>query len=221
MTTDADQAALVGRGNYFARPGFFDCDCNTGVMRNPAGRRVLALTDDFIVGLRDALDVECGPAAAAVLATCGRTYGEGFGRQLDTELSQFHGAPLKEFAMAMFTTCLVEALSRHGFGLARLDTSRHAEGLLVVEVANPIHARLVQEPTARPQDHFMAGFLAGVFSHLAGRPLDCLQTECQAAGAPASRFVIGLAERLSQVAEIASAGGAHDRVLASLAAVRA
>ena len=45
----------------------------------------------------------------------------------------------------------------------------------------------------------MAGFLGAVFSFYAGTELDCHQTECPTRGADASRFVVGLADRLRPV----------------------
>lgn len=209
------------RGNYFARPGFFDCDVATGVMKGPTGRRVIALTDDFLVGFSEALRDECGPAAEVVLRTCGRTYGEGFARELERGLSEHHARPLRELEMALFQACLAEAFSRYGLGLLRLDLAHHGEGTLAVEVRNTIFSRMTKERVAVPSDHLLAGMLAGVFSHFAGRPLECVQTEEQAAGAPASRFVLGLAERLAKVADNAKAGEGHDRVVAQLAKVRA
>lgn len=204
------------RGNYFAEREYLKTDVKRGVTRNRAGTRILTLTSDFLIGLRNALVFETGKAADAVMKTAGKKWGRGFAGRIDKELTAFYGRPVSEFPLALFEASLVMGFSHHGFGKLRLDVSLYDKGLIVAIVDNPIYFGLVESP-ATPADPLLAGIFAGVFSHFAGRDLDCAQTQCQACGASESRFVITLGSRLGQVEEWIKEGRSHAEILAALA----
>ncbi|MBX7103191.1 MAG: hypothetical protein K1X57_03870 [Gemmataceae bacterium] len=209
MTTPA-------RGNYYAERDYLKTDVKRGVTRNRAGTRILTLTSDFLIGLRNALVFECGKAADAVMKTAGRKWGTNFAARTDKELGAFYGRPVAEFPLALFEASMVMAFSHHGFGKLKLDVSMYDKGLLVAIVENPIYFGLVENP-AGPSDALLAGIFAGIFSHFAGRELDCAQTQCQACGLPDSRFVISLKSRLGGVEAWLKDGKSHAEILAALA----
>lgn len=201
-------------GNYFTQD-YLATDVKTGVTRNRGGTRMLALTDDFLLGLHTALTQECGPAADEVFRSCGRTFGAQLARKLSAELQQFYGKPLTEFPMAMFEACLKQAFGRHGWGDVAFDFTRHDKGVVVVDLKSAVFADLLPAQE-RPADPLMAGVLAGMFSSFAGRSLGCLQTQCSGRGDGVSRFVLTDAARIDGVAELAAAGKPHDEILAAL-----
>jgi predicted hydrocarbon binding protein len=211
-------AATTTRPNYFAEGDYLSTDVRTGVMRNRAGTRMLALTGDFLLGLKAALDEECGPTADLVLKTCGRTWGAAFAARIERELSAHLGGPLGDEPLARFEAALVAMFSHHGWGKVRLDVSRHAQGVLVVAVAEPVMAAVVGTAD-RPADPLLAGVLAGTLSHFAGETLDCAQTQCRACGAAESLFVITHPDRLKAVAD--RPGRTHAAVVAELLGTRA
>jgi hypothetical protein len=59
-----------------------------------------------------------------------------------------------------------------------------------------------------------------VFSQLAGRELDCVQTQCQNCGAPDSRFVISLEDRLALAEKWRDEGRSHAELVATIAQTR-
>jgi predicted hydrocarbon binding protein len=208
------------RGNFFAATSYLQTDVAKGTTRNRAGTRIVCLTADFLTGFRRAIEHECGPAAEAVFKTCGRKWGEASARRFDQELSEFYGKPVRDFPLALFTACLTELFSHHGWGRPALDLSRHAQGLLVIELQDPIGAALAGK-AERPADTLLAGLLAGFFGHFSGEDLDCVQTRCKACGDPASTFVVGLRPRLAPAAAWVEAGRPHEQILADLLEVRA
>lgn len=208
------------RGNFYAESTYLHTDPARGVTRNRAGTRIVALTADFLHGFRRAIMDECGPAAETVFRSIGRRWGALFARRFEKEMTEFYGKPLRGFMLALFQACLVELFSHHGWGRVSLDLSRHAQGLILVDLREPIFAGLVKD-SDRPVDVLMAGILAGFFSHLSGQELDCVQTACQACGAPSSKFVLGLTARLAPVASWVENGKSHDEIVRELAEVRA
>lgn len=200
-------------GNYYT-DDYLSTDVKRGVTLNRAGTRLLALTNDFLIGLRTALNQECGEAADTVLKSCGRNWGTQFARKFERELSEFYHQPLSDFPLMMFEACLIEAFSRHGWGSIAIDLSHQDKGLLLIELDNAVYADLLGKSEA-PVDTLMGGLLAGLFSYLSGQELDAVQSECKACGGKTSRFVLTLAARL---AGVNLAKKSHAEIVAALAA---
>ena len=205
----------ASRGNYFAEGDYLTTDVKTGVMRNRAGTRMIALTSDFLLGLVNALNNECGPAADLVFKSCGRSWGSRFAPRFEKEVSDYYGTPLRDAPSSMFLGTLAAAFNHHGWGNVVVDLHLYDRGLILVTVTNAVYAGLVKK-SDRPADPLLAGVLAGFFSHFAGQELDCIQTQCAALGANESRFVLGLESRLAPFADAAKQGQPHTRILADL-----
>jgi predicted hydrocarbon binding protein len=214
MSTEMKRA-----GNYYAGPDHVKTDVRRGVARNRAGTRILTLTSDFLVGLRNALVFECGQAADVVMMSAGRRWGKALAVRMGNELHAHYAVPLAELPLAVFQGCLVEAFNTHGLGKLAVDVGLYAKGILVCTVENPMYAGLVEAGNP-PADRLQAGILAGMFSQLAGRELGCVQTQCQCQGAPDSRFVLTLAERLTMVEVWRNEGKSHAEIVAALAQTR-
>lgn len=213
MTTDS---SLPLRGNYFGGNAYMTVDTETGVMRNRAGRRMIALTDDFLQGFHEALEIECGEAAPEVMWSCGRTFGLRFAEKLDRELADYYGMQIRDFSLAFFDLCFAEALSRHGWGKLRMDYSNVDIGVIVAEIENGVFHGVFGDADA-PIETLLSGLLAGMFSHFSGQELGSLQTDCESMGAAVSRFVITLRSRLDDVSDALPEGARHNDVLSALA----
>jgi predicted hydrocarbon binding protein len=208
---------LLSRGSYYAEGAWVRTDPARGVARSRQGTRMVSLTSDFLLGFRKAIEDECGPAAPLVFKSAGRKWGLLFAKRFEKEMSEFYGKPLREFPLAVFQACFVEMASHHGWGRLSLDLSLHGKGLILVRLDHAVMAELVDTSDA-PVDGLLAGILAGIFAHLSGEDLDCVQTACAARGDATSRFVVGLRERLAPVDEWIAQGATHDDVVARLAA---
>lgn len=186
-------------GNYFATATYLSQDLGTGTIRNRAGGRIAALSDDGVISLMNVLEKELGDRAPVVLKRLGQDWGRRAAEQFMAELSEYRNQPFADQALASFAADLTSAFAHHGWGSFSFDFSRYAAGIIVVEVATPFLGCAVV-PTGKPIEHLLAGFLAGMFGRFADVEIDGLQTECVANGSDQSRFVLSLAERLEKVA---------------------
>ncbi|MGF1583015.1 MAG: V4R domain-containing protein [Gemmataceae bacterium] len=208
------------RGNYFAETTYAKTNVRQGVTRTPGGTRLVALSPDFLLGLRRAVRDECGPAADTVFYTCGVRWGELFAKRMEGELSDHYKQSLSTFSVAMFEGCLSELFSHHGWGKLKLDLGRHGEGLIQAKVKHCMMAELVGDSDV-PTDSLLAGILAGFFRYLTGQDLGCVQTSCEACGSDVSSFILGLQSRLTGVPSWVENGRSHDEIVDALADVRA
>jgi predicted hydrocarbon binding protein len=208
------------RGNLYARPDYFTTDVTKGATRTPSGVRVCTLTGDFLLGFRDALVYECGKSYRAVMKACGRRWGATFVARFDKEITTAYQTPAKDLPAGVVHACLADAFSYHGWGKLAIDLSAADDGLILVELADPVLPGLIREAD-RPVDHLMAGLLGSVFGHFAGAPLDAVQTDCPTRGAAAGRFVVAAPDRVAAAegwldAAPADAPLTHDAVVRKL-----
>jgi uncharacterized protein len=202
---------------YFSRPDFFAADVEKGTIRTPTGTRICALTDDFLLGFRTAVQFECGKATDRVFKSCGKRWGKTFVERFDRELTEHFGVPLADVSTGLVERCLDEAFRHYGWGKPTIDLSEYDAGLVSVSVTDPVMPTVVGTAD-KPADALFAGFFAAVFGHYAKADLDCVQTECPTRGADASRFVVGLGERLKDVPKMVADKLAHAVIVRRLKA---
>jgi uncharacterized protein len=203
---------LPARGNYFAENGYVAQDLKSGTMHNRAGSRMLVLTDDFLVSLHNTLEAELGGRAAPVLKAAARDWGRRAAEQFSAEMEKHYGKSLADLPLGLFAADLSEAFRHHGWGLFRINFNQYAQGVVSIEVQNPLLGATVK-PSRRPVEGLLAGFLAGMFSFIAGVELDCVQTDCQACGTGESRFVLTIPQRLSVLDGRTPNGRGHVEVM--------
>ncbi len=201
------------RGNYFAERDYLSHDLEAGTIRNRAGVRMLALGDDLLVATINTLRAQRGPQADALIQSMGRDWGRRAAEQFASQMEEFYGKPVMQLPLAMFAACLTEAFHHHGWGAFRIDLSRYTQGIIAIEVRDPVLGRAIR-PASAPVEGLLAAFLAGMFSQFAGVELECAQTDCRGCGAAMSRFVLTLAERLRAAGPVA--GRSHDAVVEEL-----
>jgi predicted hydrocarbon binding protein len=207
---------LPPRGNYFAEDAYLSQDLGAGTMRNRSGTRILAMGDDLLVATINVLGETLGEQAPAVIKEMGRDWGRRTAQQFGAELEPFYGKPVTQLPLAMFTACLTEAFRHDGWGAVHIDVSRYTQGLLAIEVRDPLLGQSVR-PAKAPVEGLLAAFLAGVFSQFTGVELECVQTDCRGCGAATSRFVLSIPERMQAGERFA--GRPHDAVVEELCKV--
>ncbi|MGL6074576.1 MAG: V4R domain-containing protein [Fimbriiglobus sp.] len=181
---------------YFSRPDYFHADVEKGTIRTPAGTRMCTLSDDFLLGFRSALIFECGKAGDRVFKRCGFRWGQAFIQRFDREISEHYGVPARDMSTGLIERALDEAFRYHGWGKLTIDLSDYDHGYVQIAVHDSVMPAVIGN-AERPTDALMAGFFAAVFTYYADTELDCIQTECPSRGASASRFVVGLADRIA------------------------
>lgn len=192
-----NESKLRLKGNYYARPDYFNTDVAKGVTRTPQGVRMCAVADDFLVGFRTAIIYECGPAYRLVLKTAGKRWGEKFIARMEQELTAYYGSPFRELPTGLIDQCLSEAFNYHGYGLLKI---RRHERHLDVEIENSMLPSLVQM-SERPVDDMMTGLLGAVFSHLLGRSYEAIQTECPSTAGERTRFLVATSDVIAPIEE--------------------
>lgn len=215
----ADRQPPPARGSFFGEQPYLVASCSDGILRNRVGHRLVALNDDFILGFREALLEECGPAAAEVMYSCGVRFGALTGAYVESAIGEHIGQPIRELSLAHFHALLADLFASHGWGLLRFDLGCSQRGLILAEVRNPAVGEMCAgEVIAGNVEELMAGFLAGIYGHFAGRELVCRQLECVTRGASAARFVIASEARLEPAEELMQDGAPGADILAALLA---
>lgn len=193
--------------DYYSEELYMTADIETGVLYNRAGRRMLALTDDFLIGLHRALEKECSDRAPQVLYTCGKRWGTNFAIGLDQEWSEFYKAPVADFPLAMLESLVVQEFGHNGWGLLEFDFQYWNRGLLALSLDGAIMADLLGNTAVGPADILTAGIFSGMFSHFMGDKLGCLQTESSAQNsestAATNRFLLTAEARINALGDVA------------------
>ncbi len=203
------------RANFFAEGEYWLHELEKGTIHNRAGARGLVISDDLMVALVNTLSAELGDQARQVIASMGEFWGERAAIRFAAKMEQCYGKPLAQLPLAMFAASLAEAFRSYGWGTIKIDFDRYAQGLVIVEMRDPMLGSVVRRSDA-PVEEIAAAFFEGMFSHFAGIRLSCVQTECRGCGANASRFVLTIPERIRAIANANASGKSHDWVVKEL-----
>ncbi len=163
--------------HYYVERLYMSANVETGVLTNRSGRRMLALTNDFLIGLHRALAKECGDGVSGVLYRCGRKWGRNFGKGLAAAWSEFYESDFKEFPLAFFQSLLVQEFACNGWGVLMLDYGHVDRGILLLRLDGAIMSEINEDSVSYPLDNLTAGILAGMCTIFLNRELDCVQTE--------------------------------------------
>jgi predicted hydrocarbon binding protein len=202
--------------DYYSEDAYMVADVETGVLYNRSGRRMLALTDDFLIGFHRAIEKECGARTPAVLHTCGRRWGNNFGTGLAAEWSEFYGRSFREFPTALFQSLLIQEFANNGWGLLELNYEHYRAGIIVVSLKGAIMSAINANESSGMADLLTAGILAGMYSYFLGRELDCMQTQGASLEFDVSRFVISSAPRISKLRLLDPSKMHHDELVGAL-----
>lgn len=163
--------------NYYVERLYMSANVETGVLTNRSGRRMLALTNDFLLGLHRALAKECGDKVDEVLYRCGRKWGRNFGKGLADAWAEFYQCGFHEMPLAFFQSLLVQEFACNGWGILSVDYTHYQRGVIRLELDGAIMSEITSETVTYPIDNLTAGILAGMFSIFVARELDCIQTQ--------------------------------------------
>jgi predicted hydrocarbon binding protein len=177
---------------------------------------MLALTDDFLIGLHRALEKECGEEAAKVIHACGRKWGRKFGEGLTAEWSEFYGHSFREFPLALFQSLLIQEFAHNGWGILDLHYEYFEKGVVWLSLRGAIMAAIRNDADGSMADILTAGILGGMYSYFLNHEVDCLQSQSEAGDVEESRFVISSKERIEQIREKVDASTGHDQIVALL-----
>jgi hypothetical protein len=180
-------------------------------MMEPPSLREVALPPTFLASLRRTLAREAGsmPAIRALRAA-GSEFGEEVAVQLSAEMASAGTSP----AHGTFWDRLRNHLRRRGWGTLEHDRPHEAVGLLAsVDWA---------ESDASSEDQtscvFSSGLVAGLLSHMAGRPVAVMEIECVSRGDGRCAFAFGSEQAVKHLHDALVAHGDLRRALDNLGA---
>jgi len=199
--------------SYYNEEVYMTADVEAGILYNRSGRRVLALTNDFLIGLHRALEKECGDKSGHVLLNCGKRWGKNFAVGLDGEWSQFYGSPSSDFPMAMFHSLLIQEFGHNGWGVLTIDYQHVNSGIVSISLVGAIMAEIMPDSSSQPADLLTAGIFAGILSHFMSRELNCVQSQCAKNGFTQSRFVVASSNRIESITKSITSDTCHDAIL--------
>ncbi len=199
--------------DYYSSGTYMIANVETGVLCNRSGRRMIALTNDFLIGLHRALEKECGDRVASVLKHCGRKWGKNFGKGLEDEWSAFYACPAKQFPMAFFQQLLIQEFAHNGWGILQIHHEYLDRGVLVIQLDGAIMSAITEGELGYPKDILTCGILAGLFSYFMETDLDGLQTIQTNSSKSKSSFLLADASRIANVQSNSSGETNHDKLL--------
>lgn len=202
--------------DYYQEELYMTADVETGILYNRSGRRMLALTDDFLIGLHRALEKECGENATAIIHACGRKWGRNFGEGLTAEWSEFYGRSFRSFPMALFQSLLIQEFAHNGWGNLHLNYDYFDRGVIWLALEGAIMASIRKDAGNTKADILTAGILGGMYSYFLNRDVDCVQSQSEAEGFGDSRFVISSQTRIDQLRERIAADATHEQTMQCL-----
>jgi uncharacterized protein len=212
MAIDLD---LIYR-DYYVEELYMTADVETGILYNRAGRRMLALTDDFLIGLHQALENKCGDQAGRVLHRCGIRWGTTFGVGIAKEWADFYEQPFRDFPLAFFQSLLIQEFAHNGWGILDLNYQHYPQGVIWLALEGAVMSELRPTDGKVMPDVLTAGILAGMYSVFLGREVDCVQSQCPGQGFSHSRFLISSPERIASLRGFHNPMAGHDALLERL-----
>jgi len=199
--------------NYYVEKLYMTANVETGVLVNRSGRRMIALTNDFLLGLHRALEKECGDRVGKVLYHCGRKWGRNFGKGLEGAWSEFYQTPLQEFPFSFFQSLVVQEFGHNGWGILRIDYTHFPKGVIDLSLEGAIMADITESDLKYPADILTAGIFSGLFSHFIARDVECYQSQCAMTGSVDSRFLLSDSKRIEDIRAWAGTKKSHQEIL--------
>lgn len=199
--------------NYYVEKLYMKANVETGVIVNRSGRRMIALTNDFLLGLHRALQKECGDRVEQVLHHCGRKWGKNFGKCLDAAWSEFYQCPLQDFPLSFFQSLLVQEFGHNGWGVLEIDYTHFAKGVIGLGLVGAIMAEITEEKLEYPADLLTSGIFAGLFTHFVGKEIESVQTQCAKQGDGEARFLLSDPKRIEQLQKWNTPRKSHQELL--------
>lgn len=191
-------------------------DLRRGTLFNRSGTKMCYMPSEMVTALVTVLREETGDSWTAVMRRVGRLWGRRVAKRNAREFSDFYQRPLHDLP-AKELAVLVEGFFRYsGWGLLTLDFSHARHGFITARLDNSAFVEVVGASDA-PVDSIVAGLLAEFFAQVSERPdLDCIETECASMGAPACRFIVGIAARINPAERMRAARSTHDEIISEL-----
>jgi uncharacterized protein len=186
--------------NCFNPKGYVKSHPASGLLSTRHGDRLIAIPEVLLRSIPKILRVEAGEASYLALYTFGDNWGKTFSDRMVQDMVKYYRQPILTTIASDFFVNVQSVWAVHGLGKPSIDFSLAERGLVVVTIANSgINNGTTVEtnPTYRSYS-LEAGFLAGWFSNLTGKPLRACASNWSEA--PASlQFLVGSIPQIESI----------------------
>ncbi|MBR8830144.1 MAG: hypothetical protein N5P05_002802 [Chroococcopsis gigantea SAG 12.99] len=183
--------------HHYCLEDFFSFHTKTGTVTDWNNCRNAFTSEDFIIGLIEGLEEEVGDASGVVMYQIGKQWGlkdADFFRQWF--LSEYeYGVGLNQINLAYVLEAWWWPFTSQGWGNWDVDMSEQKNGFMFVNIYDSAVARTLGD-VGKPVCHIYAGLLAGFFSSLVAKPLNCIEIQCYSMGETFCKFLLGKQERI-------------------------
>ncbi len=183
--------------HHYCLEDFFSFDTGNGSIADWNESRNALTTEDFIIGLIEGLEAEVGNASGVVLYQIGKQWGlkdaEFFRHWFYKEYE--YKEELNKLNLAYVLEAWWWPFTSQGWGNWDVDMSEQKNGFMFVNIYDSAVARTLGD-VGKPVCHIYAGLLAGFFTNLVKKPLNCIEIQCYSMGETYCKFLLGKQDRV-------------------------
>ncbi|MBR8827937.1 MAG: 4-vinyl reductase [Gomphosphaeria aponina SAG 52.96 = DSM 107014] len=182
---------------HYSLEQFFRFDNQTGAIADWNECRNILVTEDFIIGLIEGLEEEVGSASTYVMYQIGKEWGyrdaKFFQQWFEKEYK--YDKKLYEINLIYVLEAWWWPFTSQGWGNWDVDLSEQKNGFMFVNIFDSAVARTLGD-VGKPVCHIYAGLMAGFFSSLVKKELDCIEIQCYSMGETYCKFLLGKKDRI-------------------------
>jgi predicted hydrocarbon binding protein len=183
--------------HHYCLEDFLSFDSDRGTITDWNESRNVLTSEDFIIGLIEGLEEEVGSASGVVMYQIGKQWGlqdADFFRKWFLNEYQY-GRELSQLNLAYVLEAWWWPFTSQGWGNWDVDMSEQKNGFMFVNIYDSAVARTLGD-VGKPVCHIYAGLLAGFFSSLVNKSLNCIEIQCYSMGETYCKFLLGKQERI-------------------------
>ncbi|MEG3438161.1 V4R domain-containing protein [Pannus brasiliensis CCIBt3594] len=183
--------------HHYCIEDFFAFDTRHGSIVDWNECRNVLTSEDFIIGLIEGLEAEVGSASGVVMYQIGKQWGlkdADFFRHWFYQEYEYK-QELHKLNLAYVLEAWWWPFTSQGWGNWDVDMSEQKNGFMFVNIYDSAVARTLGD-VGKPVCHIYAGLLAGFFSSLVKKPLNCIEIQCYSMGETYCKFLLGKQDRI-------------------------
>ncbi|ELR98571.1 V4R domain-containing protein [Gloeocapsa sp. PCC 73106] len=183
------------RHAHYSFEDFFDFASDTGSIIDWNKERNILVSEDFIIGLIEGLEEEVGNAAGIVMYNIGKEWGTKDAQFFQKWFVEEYNYNLDDLNFLYILEAWWWPFTTQGWGNWEVDLSEQKNGFMFVNIFDSAVARTLGD-VGKPVCHIYAGLLAGFFSALVKKSLNCIEIQCYAMGETYCKFLLGKQDRI-------------------------
>lgn len=200
------------KDNYFDEK-YLKLDVLAGVITNTSGNRLIALTEDFLVGFKKAVEDETGDSYKIVFHTCGREWGKGYAKKFKEEIKKYYNKDLSDLPIFTIDELFKGMWTKNGWGEIKVNWKEaFGHGVFEIEIKNPSFSSVIGND-GELCDQIFEGLIESLFSDLFSKELKCVQTSNQKFGfGSMSKFILSIPQRMKDAEGLVDSKSTHEKI---------